>query len=208
MMVRLLIALLLASVVLTGCNAQGGAVNNTLASWKKDVEQYVTTQGHGDLNSLRDADVVDGRREFGAVTTASGGTDVTGVLLGRRTVANRDWMFYLVGVVKENSKLSAPLPHDTQVKEIHLVAVANDGGGFTWAMSQDNENTAAVKRYTAAQTHESESSARASGTPKRGPATLFPSDEDSFSLQIAGNIATATVQPSGATWTLALPAKP
>ena len=198
---RTLSAILLPLLLwMSGCNASGGAVNHTISSWKRDVELYVTQQGHGDLNCLRDANVVDGRREFSAITPARGGTDVVGVLLGPRTVADRSWMFYLVGTVKQNTKLSAPLPHDTQVREMHLIAVSALDSGFTWAMS--SQSAEATAQYLASQT----SRAASSGAASR--ATVFPADGDSFSLQLASDVATATVQPSGATWTLKLPAKP
>jgi hypothetical protein len=58
-----------------------------------------------------------------------------------------------------------------------------------------------MAQYLASQTARSQS---AGGGTRQF--TIFPADDDSFALEVSGNTAAATVHPSGATWTLALPA--
>jgi hypothetical protein len=174
------VALVVAVLLCTACSRQV-----TIPMWQRDVELYVRSEHAGDSVALRDVTLPDSRRGFAVIGDPSphDATDVYGVLLGYRPVADHNWFIYLVGQVKQ-----------LEVADIRLAAVTFDGVKPMWRMTAADDP--ALQQYVHAR-----NSAAATPFP---PSSPFPLPEDRFRLDVNGSVIAAVHEASSATWTLDL----
>jgi hypothetical protein len=168
----------------------GCASSASIPAWQHNVETYAAEKG--DPEALRDVTLKGDRRGFAVIgqPEPSKSTDVNGVLLGHKTIDNRPWFIYLVGLVKQQ-----------KVTEIHLAAVTFENGKAQWRLSNKDD------KATSAYLHYNEQLWTQKHTSKDKPPadyTTFPRDADAFDLKISGTQVVVTHPPSGAKWSLAL----
>jgi hypothetical protein len=177
---------------LCGCNPGSGSRPVSLNIWQTNVQSYVQDHGNGDLNSLREVEITPGQPGFRAYShdRPEQSKDVVGVLVGvvpRGEGGVESWYVYVVGSLDRE-----------QVTLIHLAAVRADADKFQWLMGQDSGGGTVAyldQRKKNWQAHQ------ADREPPRS-ALGFPSEEDQFSMQVAGDIVTVNESASGATWML------
>src|SRR5688572_11704018 len=84
-----------------------GACSNrvTLREWQNELERYIAQQADEDASFLREGvpGASPGRFDVIGGEWAHKATDVTGLLLGRRKIQDRDWLIFLVGSVKNQT---------------------------------------------------------------------------------------------------------
>jgi len=171
----------------TGCSS------SNIQPWQKSVEAYVSSNG-GDADALRDVTLSDFQHGF----ALNGGldprnsTDVRGVLLAHKTVADRPWFIYVVGVVK-----------DEKVDDLRVAALSMVNGSAVWSVS--NHNSPALKLYRDWGWREWHQRA-SEKSPIPPQYTTFPREADVFDIVIQGTLAQVTHTPSGARWTCDLTA--
>jgi hypothetical protein len=168
-------------LAVAGCSSRG-----SITSWQNGVERYVADRG--DPSALRDV-TIGTRRGFAVIGNVDPkeATDANGVLLGHKTVDNRPWFIYLVGIVTRQ-----------KVTDIHIAAVTFAGGKPQWAMSEKDAHATTLYR------HYNEGLWRKEHAHAKPPAsyTTFPRDADVFELTGSGTTIIATHQGSGAMWKL------
>jgi hypothetical protein len=199
-----MVATLSAVAFLVGC-----AAPNPIELWQARVAEYVTTQGDGDPTVLRDA-ARDRSRYFDrpALVTigeigipgsgapfSSAQRDVSGVLLGFRRVAERDWRaYFLVAVVDVLPPSVDAGELDAQIRDVRLVSMSSESE-FRWHVSESDEE--ALEHYL---------DQRARDRAANGVRAVFPGRLDQYDLEIAGKEVRVTETRSGATWRLPLSA--
>jgi hypothetical protein len=189
---------LLASTLLAGgCASPSG--RSDLATWQTRLEDHVARTGHGDLNVLRVADPASPVPMFNVLGGAEpeDSIDHAGLLLGKRTAADRTWYFFLVATIEAR-----------QINAIRLVAVsarhaldssvsppADDGRArgqrLDWRVGPADPHAFALYR---------QSIARFVVSPD--PLARWTSGVDRFDLAGTGPQWRATHTPSGAVWTV------
>jgi hypothetical protein len=189
---------LLASTLLAGgCASPSGRAD--LATWQARLEEHVARTGHGDLNALRFADPASPVPMFNVLGGAEpeDSIDHAGLLLGKRTAADRTWYFFLVATIEAR-----------QIRAIRLVAAsarpAVDSGAsptgddsrasghrLDWRVGPADPHAFALYR---------QGIARFVASPD--PLARWTSGADRFDLAGAGSQWRATHAPSGAVWTV------
>jgi hypothetical protein len=181
---------LLASLV--GCGSSRKAAS--IPRWQKSVETYVRQQGNGDPTILRDVTVADERTGFALIGGPSprNSTDAIGLLLGHPQVGAERWFVYLVALVDER-----------RARDVRLAAMADAGDGkMQWVVGQKDEQ--ALETYL----KHREDRWRSLFPDRKDPPlnyTGFPTEGDTFQLDVSGDRLTATHEASGATWELTVP---
>jgi hypothetical protein len=195
---------LTAIIFTTSCNTP-----TAIEAWRSSLEQYVTEQGHGDLNVLRRADRPPSESDFGLIGATTAGfpfiapqrTDANGVLLGHRLVADRNWFVYLVGMVEYRGWFVNWALDHPRVMDIRLIALSERGGEFTWMTSGPDAN--AVERYCGPQREVWQRS-----DPSRADMTdtpsVFPTDADEFQLKSGTGGVWVIDRHSDAVWKLSV----
>lgn len=183
-------ALVLLSIVVWLLPVAGCSNSVSMSGWQQSLERYVAEQHHNDLSFLRKPDQASTYRQF----TILGGnspdqsTDVAGILLGRRTLDGTDWLVFLMASVKKRT-----------VDDIRIAMLSDEHGNRHWLLSGENpQSLAAYQRY------------RLSVWQKNHPnredpplnADIFPTEDDVFRLDIAGNTVSVLEVHSGVRWTL------
>ena len=184
--VALLIPGVLCLAALTGCASSG---SKNIAGWQKSVEQYIHERGD-DPAVLRDACLEDGRPGFVVIggLDPRKSTDARGILLGHKTIDNRPWFIYLVGIVQRE-----------KVQEIRLAALsATPSGQRTWRIGPRDSKS--LKLYRDWGWNEwKKVAAGAHGAPPPHY-TNFPRPDDVFDLTLDGQRLIAKHTASGAIW--------
>jgi hypothetical protein len=189
---------LLASTLLAGgCASPSGHAD--LATWQTRLEEHVARTGHGDLNVLRVADAASPVPMFNVLGGAEpeDSIDHAGLLLGRRTAADRTWCFFLVATIEA-----------WQINAIRLVAVsarpAFDPGASPPGYDDHASDQRLDWRVGPADAHAfalyRQSIARFVVSPD--PLARWTSGVDRFDLAGTGPQWRATHTPSGAVWTV------
>jgi hypothetical protein len=192
-----LVGLLASTLLAGGCASPSGRAD--LATWQARLEEHVARTGHGDLNALRFADPGSPFPMFNVLGGAEpeDSIDHAGLLLDKRTFANRTWYFFLVATIEAR-----------QINAIRLVAVAArpalepgwslpgaDGHarsqGLAWRVGPADPHAFALYR---------QSMARFVVSPD--PLARWTSGADRFELAGAGPQWRATHTLSGAAWTV------
>jgi hypothetical protein len=174
-----------------GCNTGSGSRPVSFPIWQGHVQGYVTDEGNGDMNTLRDVQIAAGRPGFRAFSNdrTEDSTDFAGVLVGVAPEGSRLWYVYVVGEVAEQ-----------QVGSIRLAAVSQVNGQFQWRTGSDDPAASAAYRA-----HREKAWRDKHGTAAIPQAALnFPAAEDQFTLQVSGGTVTVRETASGAQWKLSL----
>jgi len=192
-----LAGLLAATLLAGGCASPSGRAD--FAIWQTRFEEHVARTGHGDLNVLRVAAPDSPVPMFNVLGGAEpeDSIDHAGLLVGRRTAADRTWYFFLVGTIEA-----------WQIRAIRLVAVSarpafdpgssspgDDGHAsghrLDWRVGTADPHAFALYR---------QSIARFVVSPD--PLARWTSGADRFALAGAGPQWQVTHAPSGAVWTV------
>jgi len=185
----------------------GCTTPTAIESWQSSLERFVAEQGHGDLNVLRRADRPPSESDFGLIGATTAGfpfvaprrTDANGVLLGHRTIADRSWFVYLVGMVEYRGWFVNWALDHSRVMDIRLIALSEREGEFTWMTSEPD--AAALERYCGPQRERWRQS-----DPSRADATdapsVFPTDADEFQLTVEKDTVRVVDRHSDAVWRL------
>ena len=178
-------------------------------AWQSSLEQYVSVEGHGDLNALRRTDRAPSESDFGLIGASRAGfpfiaprrTDAGGVLLGHPLIDDRRWYVYLLGMVEyRGSFVDWPLD-DPRVTEIRLVALSEADGAVDWRVGEST--LVALERYCLPQRERWQRSDLTRSGSLDSP-TVFPTDADVFELTIGAETMKVIDQHSKAEWTLRL----
>ncbi len=185
------LAATLASIALTACNSSGNRPAS-FNSWQTQMQAYVTNQGNGDMNALRDVRVAPGQAGFRAFSSdrPEHSKDIVGVLVGVQQAQNRLWYVYVVGDVDRE-----------QVGTIRLAAVTQADGQYAWRVGDDLDNASAKYRARREQVWDQQ---HGGGSNSPRSALNFPSAEDQFSMSASGDMVTVRDSACGAEWTLSL----
>jgi hypothetical protein len=181
---RSIIALLTSIVLTTGCSS-----SVSLTHWQKALEKHIADNAGGDSSFLRE-DNGDSLPRFAVLGHAlpEKSTDVSGVVLGRRSIAGTEWLIFLTAAVKHE-----------EVEDIRLALYDDGPGPPRWVISEPNPD--ALTAYERARVSRWRKLHPVRTT---APATegLFPPEDDRFQLTIAGNTASVVHEDSGARWTV------
>ena len=192
----------------TGCAGS----TQSIRAWQSSVQTYISEQGNGDLNALRNVADRPSQRQFRLLRAQRGGvpvvlpthTDVRAVLLGHRSIDGRKWFVFLVGTLHYDGRFeNIPLDHP-QLRDIRVVVLTSDRGKLKWVVGR--ENSAALDRYYQ---HKQETWRwRYPGSDDDDMILSgFPAVQDNFKLSIFGNGVNIVDEPSGALWALAIPSR-
>lgn len=176
--------------------SSGCAMKNPVAVWQNHLDEYISEQGAGDPNVLRDTVDMHSRRNLRPARITFGGEFkgpgmpglranryVNGVLLGQREVDSRHWYFFLVGVRS---------PGDEKLEDIRLAGFTPYKAKLLWRVAPPDQE--ALERYLSS----------IEGNVKGSRIVTFPSPLDKYSLGLSGHVVTATEERSGASWQLDL----
>jgi len=178
-------------------------------AWQSSLEQYVSVEGHGDLNALRRTDRAPSESDFGLIGASRAGfpfiaprrTDADGVLLGHPLIDDRRWYVYLLGMVEyRGSFVDWPLD-DPRVTDIRLVALSEANGAVDWRVGEST--LVALERYCLPQRQRWQRSDLTRSGSLDSP-TVFPTDADMFELTVGAETMKVIDQHSKAEWTLRL----
>jgi hypothetical protein len=165
-----------------------------MAEWRRSVQRHSSQESHGDLSFLRQSPIGDDSRPVFSMIGADSpdsSTDVTGVLLARRTIAGRDWLLFLVGSVKRR-----------QVENIRIALRSDDDQKIKWIMGpSDRQALAAYLRHR----ENTWKDLHPERTVPPLDAMSFPAESDVFKFEQDGNAVTVLEVTSGAQWTLTVP---
>ena len=193
-----LIVAIFAFACAQGCESRRA----TMGSWQKTLSQYSAAQANNDLSFLRGdpgtggaggPGTEGGRPQFSIIgaKSADDSTDVTGVLLGRRTLIGRDWFIFILGGIV-----------DRRVEEIRVAILEDAPGKPMWVVGRPDSVSLATYQQHKRTMWQSQNPAR----PEPPPALMgFPGESDVFELQTAQNTISVVEKTSGARWTLVLP---
>lgn len=173
----------------------------TMHAWQGELDEFAATHADGDLIFLRE-DAGGGiggdgagslRQQFGVLAAKSpdDSTDVMGVLLGRRNIQGEDWLVFLIGSVKQRI-----------VQDIRVALRSDSPTQSKWLLGRaDSASVAQYRRF------KQDPWLSANPNQKQAPAALlgFPSEQDVYQLETAGNTVSVLESKSGARWTLVLP---
>ena len=189
--------------------AGGCAGPNPVEAWQSSLEQYVSVEGHGDLNALRRTDRAPSESDFGLISASRAGfpfiaprrTDANGVLLGHRLIGDRHWYVYLLGMVEYRGKFVDWPLDDPRITELRLIALSGDNGGVDWLVGEST--LVALERYCLPQRQLWQRSDPTRTASDDAP-TVFPTDTDEFELTIGATMMKVVDRHSKAEWTLRL----
>ncbi len=182
----------------------GCATRSPMEAWQQQVSDYVSEQGHGDPNVLRnlaDARCRGSERpgrlfigELGVLTVQPSGAtatfDVHGVVLGHQKVRSQNWFVFLVGVVRQGS-LEPPI-----IEAVHVAAMSVDGEQHHWRVS---EADAAMTRKYAVRTANGKDS-----TVPPPAQRVFPLPSDRYRLLVNGDVLHVHEDESASHWSCSL----
>ena len=176
-------------------------------AWQSSLERYVTRQGNGDLNVLRQLAGNPSEADFSLLGAGSGGfplfapkrTDAHGELLGRREMLGHDWFVFLLGMVEYRGKVVDWPLDEPRLTDLRLIAVTSANGKFQWLAAPPDPG--ALSQYCRPQLEawrrSDPSRAEAATSPTR-----FPTPADILRLSSDENGITAVDEHAGARWTL------
>jgi hypothetical protein len=187
-------ALVLAcAIAFGGCNPGSGSRPVSLNIWQTQMQTYVRDQGNGDMNALRDVEIMPGQPGFRVFSNdrPEQSKDIAGVLVGVLPRGSETWYVYVVGNLDRE-----------QVTSIHLAAVRSNSDQFQWVIGEDSQ--AGTTAYRA----QREKAWRAHQGDREPPRSAFgfPNPEDQFSMLTTGDTITVRDATSGAAWTLTIAA--
>jgi hypothetical protein len=176
-----------------GCNASFPR-QASLEIWQKEMERYVADRSAGDVNALRDVEVVPGRPGFRVYShdRPEESTDIAGVLVGVHAPGDRLWYVYVVGELDRE-----------EVTTIRLAALSQPGGRIIWRMGEDELGGANAYRVHRLNLWRSRRGDLGEPSPPHS-ALSFPNPGDQFTMTIDGTVVTVREETSGANWTLDL----
>ena len=165
----------------------------TMREWQGNLDQFAATQADSDLIFLRERPEDSPRKQFVVIGAKSpdDSTDVTGLLLGRRHIQGDDWVLFLLGSV-----------NDRIVQDIRVALRSDSPAQPKWLIGRaDSSSVAQYRRF------KQDAWLTSNPTQKQVPKALlgFPSEEDVYQLETAGNTISVTESKSGARWTLVVP---
>lgn len=171
------------------CNGCGSK-NITISEWQTALDRYAIEHANDDMSFLRESGGPSSTRAFSVLgaNTPEKSTDISGVLLGRRAIGERQWLVFLLGRVKKR-----------EVEDIRLALRSDDAGATAWVISDDDDD--AVDKYR----NFKDAQWRAHDPARKSPplhALEFPSEDDVFGVEIRGEQVIAVEERSGARWTL------
>jgi len=204
---RLALALVML-LALSGCGA-----GDPIARWQTQVSDFINKENNGDLNAVRHYAEPAHQREFGMYGASEGGiglisptrTDTTGVLLGRAVVNDDAWFVFLVGVVSYKGSMTYFPLDEARVQDIRLAAMrAAPNGKLIWRLTDASDEQ--LDRYLAVQREAWANRYASSAQPAGEAITTFPTERDSFEMEVnaLAQTITARERTSGASWTLQL----
>ncbi|HSU69335.1 MAG TPA: hypothetical protein VLJ39_20790 [Tepidisphaeraceae bacterium] len=179
---------LLVLVFAVGCAEEPPGEQPTLASWRKNVEQYVWEHGNGDPTILADMSWDDVHRGFAVIGDAQPGrsTDVIGLLVAHRRAEGGEgvpYFLFLVGVVDRD-----------QLQELRAVALNVQGNQFHWYIGEDSPPSLARYRAWA-------EADRREAKPADPDPPAFPRPGDVFDVKIEnGSEFEILHRATGAAW--------
>lgn len=189
------------AVVVVPLPAVGCASQQPIEAWQNRVARYISEQGNGDPNVLRD--LVDARArdtvrpervmigEFGVTGPTRGGMtpvyDVQGVLIGHHKAVDRYWFVFLVGVLRQQTS-GAPI-----IEDVRLTAMTAAGRELRWVVSDPDD--IATRRYISP----------SSATPADPAFRIFPKGTDLYRTVVERDLIHVSEDRSGANWVLRLP---
>ena len=184
------IAATLAGILMTGCGGGSGNRPASFNAWQTQMQAYVSNQGNGDMNTLRDVHVTPGQPGFRALSNdrPEHSKDIAGVLVGVQQAQDRLWYVYVVGEVDKE-----------QVGTIRLAAIAQANGQYVWRVGNDEANASDAYRA-----HREKIWREQHGDDSKPPrdALNFPSANDQFTMTSSGDVVSVRESASGAQWTL------
>lgn len=198
--------------LIVGFAAGGCTGPNPVEAWQTSLEQYVTVEGHGDLNKLRRTDRAPSESDFGLIGASRAGfpfiaprrTDANGVLLGHRLIDDRHWYVYLLGMVEYRGQFVDWPLDDPRVTGIRLIALSGNNGGIDWRVGEST--LVGLERYCLPQRERWQRSDPTRTGSDDAP-TVFPTDTDVFELTVGPEVVKVIDQHSKAEWTLKLTAQ-
>lgn len=186
MMKRLvLLNFIVLAIVITGC-----ASKSPLVIWQDNIAEYISKQGNGDPNVLRDTVDMHARKIERPARITFGGLlsdpnnpfsiEVTanGVLLGVKEIESRYWFLFLVGI-SDNDPL--------MIEDVRLTGFTSEQDKLLWQSADQDRNV--VDQYL-------------SGFPEHDKEIVFPSSVDVYELDVSGHSVIAKENRSGAVWKL------
>jgi hypothetical protein len=168
------------------------------AIWQEDLAAYLKREELDwptRLSQLRDMQTRQGLRpgRIQFTTLAAGGDpdradawDVTGLLLGRQVIGERDWYVFIVGIVEREDF------RPVEIHDIRLMAFTAGGDEPIWREGAPNAES--LRGYKEAH--------------KLNIPIRFPADDDGYELEVDENRVTVREVDSGGEWTLLLAEKP
>jgi hypothetical protein len=191
--------------------AAGGCSGDAaLRAWQRSLEEYVTDHGNGDPNVLRAIAEDPSESDFGLIGARSSGvlfvfparTDVAGLLIGHRRVADRAWYIYMVGAVKYHGSFSNFPLDDEELRDLRPAAFSAQGGRYEWALGERDEE--AMRLYRRPQLEAWRRSDPSRKNASEAPMT-FPTPADDWRIETTGETIRVTDDHSGASWSLPIP---
>jgi hypothetical protein len=175
----------LAAVFLAGCSS-GPPV--TLNRWQQDVDRYVQRQADGDANELRDVQAGYDRHTFASIQSDNpeNSTDVVGLLLGHPTVQGKPCFVFLIAVLDHQD-----------LTDLRLAVMSVDDDNADWHVSQPNPIALEAYRQK-----------YMPGPAEKRKLKEWPTGNEDFKVEVAGDVITVKDTKSGANWTLTLHDKP
>jgi hypothetical protein len=162
----------------------------TMSGWQSSVERYIDNVGQGDPNVLREVTWPKSARAFSVIENSQPGKsqDANGLLLAAPQIGDRRWFVFLVGIVNKQI-----------VCEIHLAALSAQGPERIWRTGPNDQN--AVKAYLEFKQNLWHERFPDRPTPAP-PYTIFPQEDDRFSVTVERGRVIVTHPASGARWEL------
>jgi len=181
-----LLNFIILALIITGC-----AAKSPLVIWQDNITEYISKQGNGDPNVLRDTVDMHARKIERPARITFGGllsdpndplfskkVTVNGVLLGIKEIESRYWFLFLVGI-SDNDTL--------MIKDVRLTGFTSEQNKLFWQSAGQDRN--AVDQYLSA-------------FPERYKDIVFPSPVDVFELDVSGHSVIVKENRSGAVWKL------
>jgi hypothetical protein len=192
--------------------AAGGCSGDAaIRAWQRSLEEYVTDQGNGDPNVLRAVAEDPSASDFGLIGARSSGvlfvfparTDVAGLLIGHRRLADRAWFIYVVGAVKYRGTLSNFPLDDEELRDLRPAAFSAHGGRYEWRLGERDEE--AMRLYCRPQLEAWRRSDPSRENASEAP-TTFPTPADDWRVETTDETISVTDAHSGVSWSIPIPA--